>query len=108
VLAEAMMHTPAHAGGGARAQRRTVADRAPQEGVEGGLFERLRARRKALADQRGVPAYVVFNDRTLQEMAALRPRTREELLAVHGVGQRKLAEYGDAFLAEIRGVDGAA
>jgi ATP-dependent DNA helicase RecQ len=67
-----------------------------------GLFERLRALRKTLADERKVPAYVVFSDRTLQDMAARKPRTHEELLEVHGVGQRKLEEYGDAFLAEIR------
>ncbi len=66
-----------------------------------GLFERLRTLRKSLADSRGVPAYLVFNDRTLQEMAARMPQTREQLLAVHGVGQRKLDEYGDAFLREI-------
>jgi ATP-dependent DNA helicase RecQ len=65
------------------------------------LFERLRALRKKLADDRKVPAYVVFSDRALQDMAARKPRTREELLGVHGVGQRKLEEYGDFFLAEI-------
>lgn len=67
------------------------------------LFERLRALRKQLADERNVPAFVVFSDRSLQDMASRRPRTHEDFLAVHGVGQRKLAEYGDAFLAEIRG-----
>jgi ATP-dependent DNA helicase RecQ len=65
------------------------------------LFERLRALRKMLADGRQVPAFVVFSDRSLQDMAARKPRTRDELLEVHGVGQRKLEEYGDAFLAEI-------
>jgi ATP-dependent DNA helicase RecQ len=66
-----------------------------------GLFERLRALRKKLADERRVPAYVVFGDRTLQDMAARRPRTRDEFLEVHGVGQKKLEQYGDLFLAEI-------
>jgi len=65
------------------------------------LFERLRALRRTLADERGVPAYVVFGDRTLQDMAARRPRTPEEFLEVQGVGQKKLAQYGKAFLAEI-------
>ncbi|HVC01882.1 MAG TPA: ATP-dependent DNA helicase RecQ [Steroidobacteraceae bacterium] len=69
--------------------------------ADAGLFERLRSLRKALADARGVPAYVVFNDRSLQEMAVRVPRSRVELLAVHGVGQKKLEEYADAFLAEI-------
>jgi ATP-dependent DNA helicase RecQ len=49
-----------------------------------------------------VPAYVVFSDRTLQDMAVRRPRTPDEFLEVHGVGQKKLEEYGDVFLAEIR------
>jgi ATP-dependent DNA helicase RecQ len=65
------------------------------------LFERLRALRKNLADERKVPAYVVFSDRSLQDMATRQPRTREQFLDVHGVGQKKLAEYGAAFLAEI-------
>jgi ATP-dependent DNA helicase RecQ len=67
-----------------------------------GLFESLRALRKRLADERQVPAYVVFSDRTLQAMAVRKPRTRDEFLEVHGVGQKKLEEYGDVFLAEIR------
>jgi ATP-dependent DNA helicase RecQ len=65
------------------------------------LFERLRALRRALADARQVPAFVVFSDRALQDMAARKPRTRNEFLDVHGVGQKKLEEYGDSFLAEI-------
>ncbi len=66
-----------------------------------GLFERLRALRKKLADERKVPAFVVFGDRSLQDMAARRPRTRAQFLEVYGVGQKKLEEYGDAFLVEI-------
>ena len=66
-----------------------------------GLFESLRALRKRLADERQVPAYVVFSDRTLQAMAVRKPRTHDEFLEVHGVGQKKLEEYGDVFLAEI-------
>jgi ATP-dependent DNA helicase RecQ len=68
---------------------------------DAGLFERLRALRKRLADERKVPAFVVFSDKSLQDMAVRRPRTRDEFLDVHGVGQKKLAEYGDPFLAEI-------
>jgi ATP-dependent DNA helicase RecQ len=66
-----------------------------------GLLDRLRAVRKRLADFRKVPTFVVFTDRTLQEMAQVRPRNARELLAVHGVGERKLAQYGTDFLAEI-------
>ncbi|TMH77831.1 MAG: ATP-dependent DNA helicase RecQ [Betaproteobacteria bacterium] len=65
------------------------------------LFERLRALRKKLADERNVPAFVVFSDRALQDMAARRPQTRAEFLDVYGVGQKKLEEYGDFFIAEI-------
>ena len=68
-----------------------------------GLFERLRALRKTLADERGVPAYVIFSDRTLQDMASRVPRSHDELLEVHGVGQKKLDQYGDVFLAKILG-----
>jgi ATP-dependent DNA helicase RecQ len=69
--------------------------------VDEALFERLRALRKRLADAQGVPAYVVFADATLAAMAALRPTTPETLLRVTGVGQVKLARYGDAFLAVL-------
>ncbi|HEX4151657.1 MAG TPA: ATP-dependent DNA helicase RecQ [Steroidobacteraceae bacterium] len=67
------------------------------------LFERLRALRKRLADERRVPAYVVFSDRTLQAMAAAKPRTADELLEIPGVGQKKLDQYGEVFLEEIGG-----
>jgi ATP-dependent DNA helicase RecQ len=67
------------------------------------LFERLRALRKRLADERKVPAYVVFSDRTLQAMAAQKPGTADGLLEIHGVGQKKLDEYGEVFLKEIAG-----
>ena len=76
-------------------------DRAHPAAPDEALFERLRALRKRLADERQVPAYVVFSDRTLQAMTARRPGTHRELLEVHGVGQRKLEEYGEFFLAEI-------
>jgi ATP-dependent DNA helicase RecQ len=65
------------------------------------LFGRLRAVRKRLADERGVPAYVIFGDATLREMARRYPATREALGGIFGVGQRKLQEFGDAFAAEI-------
>jgi ATP-dependent DNA helicase RecQ len=71
--------------------------------VDDALFDRLRALRKRLADEQGVPAYVVFSDATLAAMAALRPTTKEELLRVSGVGQVKLARYGAAFLAVLTG-----
>jgi len=69
--------------------------------VDEALFEALRALRKRLADEQNVPAYVVFSDATLAEMAASRPGTYAELLAVTGVGQTKLERYGDFFLEAI-------
>jgi ATP-dependent DNA helicase RecQ len=67
------------------------------------LFEHLRALRRDLARAAGIAAFMVFPDRTLIEMARSRPATRRELLAVDGVGERKLAQYGDLFLAAISG-----
>ena len=72
---------------------------------DAGLLERLKELRRRLAQQRRVPAYVVFNDATLNEMAALKPATLDELLQVNGVGQAKLERYGETFLAEIAAPD---
>ena len=69
--------------------------------VDEALFDELRALRKRLADEQNVPAYVVFSDATLAEMAARQPATSAALLEVNGVGQTKLERYGDAFLAVI-------
>ncbi|MBI1961949.1 MAG: RecQ family ATP-dependent DNA helicase, partial [Candidatus Rokubacteria bacterium] len=65
------------------------------------LFEALRRLRRELAEERGVPPYVVFSDATLREMVRLRPRTREEFLDVKGVGEWKSEEFGARFLAAI-------
>jgi len=69
------------------------------------LFERLRARRRELAEEHGVPPYVIFHDKTLAAMAVHRPGDREQMLRIGGVGLSKLERYGDAFLAEIRQAD---
>jgi ATP-dependent DNA helicase RecQ len=71
------------------------------EKVDEGLFEALRVLRRKLADQRGVPAYVLFNDATLRDMARLRPSTPNALLTVRGVGEKKLADLGQRFIEEI-------
>jgi len=65
------------------------------------LFERLRALRKRLADERGVPPYIVFSDVSLRQMARLYPQNESEFTRVSGVGAKKLREFGAAFLAEI-------
>ena len=66
------------------------------------LFERLRALRKKLADEQGVPPYVVFSDTTLREMAAEQPSTLAAFRQIGGVGDVKLERYGNAFLEAIR------
>lgn len=71
------------------------------EGVDKGLFEALRALRRDIAGRKRLPAYVIFDDRTLREMARRGPSTREELLEVRGVGETKCQQYGQTFLAAI-------
>ncbi len=65
------------------------------------LFQRLQTLRKRLADEQGVPPYVVFANASLREMAERQPRSKAEFATIQGVGSRKLAQYGDIFLAEI-------
>ena len=65
------------------------------------LFERLRIVRKRLADDAGVPPFVIFTDATLAEMAAVQPTDEAALLAVSGVGKHKLRRFGGEFLDEI-------
>jgi ATP-dependent DNA helicase RecQ len=67
------------------------------------LFERLRELRRRIAADQSVPAYVVFADAALADMARKAPSTREEFLEVNGVGAAKLERYGEVFLAEIAG-----
>ena len=66
------------------------------------LFEELRKIRKELADQGGVPPFVIFSDKSLQDMCARKPKTAEEFLEVNGVGANKLEKYGEPFLEAIR------
>jgi ATP-dependent DNA helicase RecQ len=78
-----------------------TAPRAGAIGCDEELFERLRRLRKALADERFVPAYIVFSDVALRQMARYYPATDEEFSRISGVGEKKLKEFGAAFLAEI-------
>jgi ATP-dependent DNA helicase RecQ len=68
------------------------------EGVDQGLFDALRQLRREIAAERVVPAYIVFGDATLREMARQRPSSLPGLLEVRGVGQQKLADYGEQFI----------
>ena len=67
------------------------------------LLDRLKVLRLQLAKERGVPAYVIFPDRSLEMMAQRRPATREEFSQINGVGAVKLLDFADVFLAEITG-----
>jgi ATP-dependent DNA helicase RecQ len=86
----------------ARAVRSTRAAADSWSGVDRGLFESLRRLRLNLAQKRGVPPYVIFGDASLRDMARQRPKTRGDFLRIHGVGERKLADFGDLFLEAIR------
>jgi ATP-dependent DNA helicase RecQ len=72
------------------------------DGYDRVLFEALRVLRRTIAEERGVPPYLVFSDASLRDMARLRPRTRDGLLEVKGVGAWKCETFGDRFLALIR------
>jgi ATP-dependent DNA helicase RecQ len=77
---------------GGKASKRPAAD---FEGVDRGLFEELRVLRRQLALQAVVPAFIIFSDTTLCDLARRRPVTLAEMLKVHGVGQRKCEEHGE-------------
>lgn len=76
-------------------------DSKPRVGDDAELFERLRALRRELAEWRDVPPYIVCSDKTLRGLCRQRPATREDLLEVSGIGERKADEFGEAFLKAI-------
>jgi ATP-dependent DNA helicase RecQ len=82
----------------ARSSRSAGAPAAELPAVAAGLFEQLRAWRAAAAREQGVPAYVIFHDATLREIAQQRPSSLAGLASVAGVGEAKLARYGDAII----------
>ena len=84
----------------AKAKAPTKRQRARNE-----LFEQLRKLRRKLAQERGVPPYIIFSDATLEEMAAQKPMSDLEMRRISGVGERKLHLYGDRFMEAIRNYD---
>jgi ATP-dependent DNA helicase RecQ len=78
------------------------------DGVSDELLQRLKKLRAKIARERRVPAYVIFTDRTLIDMASKRPLTRWDFGEVHGVGEAKLQQFAEVFLGEIRAVIAAA
>lgn len=87
----------------------TEATRAPSRALDRGdivcdeqLFNVLRSLRRTLADERNVPAYVIFSDVTLRLMAREQPNTLELMSSISGIGQKKLSEFGETFISAIR------
>jgi ATP-dependent DNA helicase RecQ len=94
---------PAKARGG-RESRDARRDERPAASSAGqALFEALRALRKRLADEAGMPPYIIFNDASLWDMAQRQPTTLPEFSTIRGVGDAKLARYGEPFTELIRG-----
>jgi ATP-dependent DNA helicase RecQ len=84
-----------------RAAQRGQAAEHSADSTEAKIFEALRKLRRDLAKEQGLAAYMIFADRTLLEMAERRPARLEDLRAIHGVGERKIALYGEVFLEAI-------
>jgi ATP-dependent DNA helicase RecQ len=81
---------------------KSFAAKASWESVDGDLFEKLRKLRRELARERGVPAYIVFGDVTLRDIARKSPSTADALLRVPGIGMKKLEQYGEQILEITR------
>ncbi|MCW5574988.1 MAG: DNA helicase RecQ [Burkholderiales bacterium] len=96
-----MRHVAPRKGRAAKTRRAAAAD--ALSGVDAGLLERLKAWRMAQAREQGVPAYVIFHDRTLAEIAAAQPADMDALGALSGIGAKKLERYGPALLELVRG-----
>ena len=86
---------------GGRVQKKGAGKKAAELEYHHGLFAILRQKRKDMADEAGVPPYVIFPDRTLIEMAAYYPQSQAGLMKIAGVGQLKARQYGESFIAVI-------
>lgn len=92
-----------------RRTRRSEREAARADGLDegtAGMFEHLRRLRLQIAREEGVAAYIIFTDRTLIAMARERPMGLDQMRAIEGVGERKLTQYGEAFLEAIAGFKG--
>ena len=95
-------------GDGARTVGRTGRAQPPRADLSARdreLLAALKRRRLEIAQERGVPAYVIFADRTLEDMASRRPASRDEFAEVKGVGATKLREFGDTFMDVVAGYE---
>lgn len=94
---------PVQAGKGKKKPKALKAVGADFTAADESLFDRLRAIRRALADKKGVPPYVICQDATLVEIAAAKPATPEALLEIKGMGEKRVQKYGQFFLAAVAG-----
>jgi len=92
----------------ARSRRGNIAPQAAGQGetVDATLLGALRTWRSAMARQRGVPAYVVLHDATIEGIATARPTTSAQLRGIPGIGDKKLEHYGDELLALVKTLEG--
>ena len=96
-----LLHTPGSKPKAEVRAKKSKADAVSWEGVDRDLFEALRETRKRLAQERGVPPYLIFGDTTLRELAARRPATLERMHQLYGVGDAKLADFGPRMLETV-------
>jgi ATP-dependent DNA helicase RecQ len=87
--------------GSSTASERSTSRQSLPADMDNTLWSALRQCRRELAEAQGIPPYVIFHDRTLQEMCVQQPRSLAEFAALAGVGERKLQKYGPAFMAVI-------
>lgn len=90
----------------AKSQSRARTSAAPETDLEPHqleVFERLKALRNSIASARNVPAYIIFNNKSLRDMVEKAPQTLDDFADVHGVGQAKIKQFGELFLAELNG-----
>jgi ATP-dependent DNA helicase RecQ len=66
------------------------------------MYDRLRDLRSQIASENGIPPYIVFSDKTLKDLSAKKPATKEDMLAVHGIGEVKFERYGEVFLRALQ------
>ena len=83
-------------------ERKRTKRRAGEIECDEALFEQLRVVRRQLADERDVPAYVIFSDVSLREMARRYPTTEKEFGEIPGVGERKLRDFAEVFIEAIK------
>jgi ATP-dependent DNA helicase RecQ len=79
-----------------------VKEARPEDELDMALFGRLKELRKRLAAEHNVPAYIIFSDAVLIALTAQRPQSDAELGKISGIGPKKLAQYGEAFLAVLK------